>query len=282
MTSRLFVGSGAVAALAFAASPFLSTAANAQTDLRMIWTVEGQDGNPSTTDYNWGDINGNPGGLGTLNPLGDYQVDGNADSWHGYNYNGNIAGLFQSGESWSMSWDCIFNDDIDTVAAGGGAFVTANIVVTNNDVSTQTFTLLMSLPVAPVVNPVERGSIVGTVTDLSLDSATVSAVGAGQIYTPRIDGADESPGFLMGGGFSETAGFLDSATVGPADFGIPAPIAATQDVDSTIAIFLEFDLTAGDSASFTAIYEVLVPGPGGLSVLAAFGLLAGRRRRRRR
>ena len=157
--------------------------------------------------------------------------------------------------------------------------------MTNNDqFNTQNFSLLMSLPVnAVLVNPLERGSIVGTVTDLTLDDATVSAPTGSQIYTPMIDGVAEAAGLLMTDPFfTDAGGILFSNTVGPADFGVPVPIAASQDADSTIAILLDFDLTGGDSASFTAIFEVLpIPGPGGLPALAALGLLAGRRRRRR-
>ncbi len=47
-----------------------------------------------------------------------------------------------------------------------------------------------------------------------------------------------------------------------------------------VGIMLDFDLTPGDAASFTAIFEVIVPAPAGLPFLAALGLVAGRRRRR--
>lgn len=278
MASRLLAGSKAGAVLVFAAAAVVSTTANAQApNLRMVWSVE-----DVTTDYNWGDVNGNPGGFGSLNAFGDYQVPDNSNTWTGWNYAGSLVGSFQSSATWELEWNCVFNDDVEGVAAGGGAFVTANIVVTNNDVATQNFTLLMSLPVAAIINPVERGSVVGTVTDLTLDGATVSAPSGARIYTPLIDGVNEAPGFLMNDPFSESASPLNSNTVGPADFGLPVPVAASQDVDTSIAIFLNFDLSAGDSASFTAIFEVLpVPGAGGLPLLAALGLLGGRRRRRR-
>ena len=277
MTSRSLAGSTAGAVLMFAAAGVVSSANAQAPDLRMIWTVEGE-----TTDYNWNDVNGNPGGFGTLNPFADYTVPDNESVWTGWNYAGTLAGTFQSSETWTLEWNCVFNEAVDGVAAGGGAFVTANIVVTNNDISTQNFTLLMSLPVAPFGNAEERGSIVGTVTDLTLDGAIVAAPTGSQIYSPRIDGVDEAVGYLMGDPFSESAGPLGSNTVGPQDFGIPNFVPADQpDVDTNIAIFLNFDLSAGDSASFTAIFEVRpIPGAGGLPLLAALGLLAGRRRRR--
>ncbi len=275
MTSRFFVGMAAVTGTLLVAGNALGQTPN----FRMVWTVGGEN-----TDYNWADINGQgPSGLGQLNGWGDWQVDGDPNFWTGWNYSGNLVGTFpQSGNDWDRVWECVFNDSVEGVATGGGAFVIANIVVTNSDINTQSFALLMSLPVSRAIpNPLERGSIVGTVTDLTFDDATVSAIGGGQIYTPRIDTIDEAPGFLMGGGFAETAGGpLQSNVVGPADFGVPVLVAGSQNVDTSIAIRLNFNLSPGDSASFTAIFEVLVPGAGALPLLSAFGLLTGRRRRR--
>ncbi len=274
MTSRLFVGVSA-ASIAFLAA---GSSLGQTPDFRMVWEVDGQ-----TTDYNWADINGNgPSGLGQLNGYGDWQVPGDDNFWTGWNYSGEFAGSFQSGYDWGLAWNCVFNPDSETVATGGGAFVIANIVVTNSDINTQSFSLLMSLPLSrAVLNPLERGSITGTVTDLTFDDAVVSALPGGQIYTPRIDGLDEAPGFLMGGGFSENAGgALQSSVVGPADFGVPVLVPASQNADASIAIRLAFNLSPGDSASFTSIYEILIPGAGALPLLSAFGLLAGRRRRR--
>lgn len=277
MTSRLLLGSARTAsvAAAFGAAAILTQSAAAQTlpDFTMTWTP----GSNAPVEYDWNTF-------GSLNGFGEWTVgedDLQSGPWTGWNYSGLLNGSFDdTGGTWDFQWNCVFNQDGDGVATGGSAFVTANIVVTNNDVVNQTFSLLMSLPVRQIIDPLERGSIVGTVTDNTFDDAEVFAPAGGQIYTPRIDGVDEAPGFLMQDPFSETAGGpLLSNTVGPQDFGIPNPVAATQDVDNSIAIFLEFELTPGDAASFTAIFEVLIPAPGALPALAVFGLL-GRRRRR--
>ena len=109
----------------------------------------------------------------------------------------------------------------------------------------------------------------------------VFAPAGSRIYTPMIDGTPEVDGFLMTDPFEQNAGgSFQSSVVGPADFGIPAPIDTSQTVDASIGILLDFDLTSGDSASFTAIFEVLIPAPAGLPLLAVLGLVAGRRRRR--
>ena len=280
MTSRLFVGS---VAGALAAVVLLPSTAQAQPDLRMIWTA----GDNDAINYNWNDVNGQPGGFGDYNGFGGWNVPGNEAIWEGYNYTGTLVGSGAGGEPgappgfWTLQWNCVFNDAVGGAAAGGGAFVTANLVVTNNDpINIQNFSLLMSLPVGAILLPEERGSVVGTVTDINFDDATVFAPVGSQIYTPRIDGVDEAPGFLLQDPFNASAGGpLQSGPVGPADFGIPVWVPSSQAVDTDIGILLSFDLTPGDSASFTAIFEVAIPGPGTLPLLA-FGLLGGRRRRR--
>ncbi len=187
---------------------------------------------------------------------------------------------------WELTWNCVFNENVGGVATGGGAFVTANIVVTNNDFNTQNFGLTMTLPTTLSGKPIfERGSGTGTVTDNTFDAATISSTGLTQIYSPRIDGVDEIAGYLFpaggGGGYSESAIFGSTQNLAPQEFGIPVPVAAAAtEIVSSIGIRLSFDLTGGDSASITSIFEVLIPGPGGLPILAAVGLFGGRRRRR--
>jgi len=154
----------------------------------------------------------------------------------------------------------------------GRPFVTGAINVINTSSITLAFQFLFTVPiVTPITSPMARGSVVGTVTDLTGDDATVSAPMGGSIYVARIDGVDEPGSVLMAAPFSQNAGGpLLSETIGPFDFGIPSPISASQDVDATISVSISFNLTAGDSASFTSIFEVFqvcgaccLSGPGG-------------------
>jgi hypothetical protein len=136
--------------------------------------------------------------------------------------------------------------------------VTANIVVINEDVEIRNFGVEASVALSPVLGPLARGSIVGTVTDLGFDDATVFAPVGSRIYTPMIDGFDEATGFLMEHPFSRSAGGpLFSSVVGPAAFGTPDALLATRNAESSIGIRLSFDLTPGDAASFTSIFEVV-------------------------
>ncbi len=274
MVSRALIGSTAGVTVAVAGAFAATGAARAgftPPPFLMTWDADGDAVGPNM--YNW---DPKYGGFGTMHGWGDWMVDKSDDIWTGWRYSGDLVG---PSDLWDLSWNCVFYDGSGTAASGTSAFVTANIVVTNNSNSTQGFSLLMSLPVArAILSPLERGSIVGTVTDLSFDDALVSAPPGGSIYTSRIDTVDEVS--LLSDPFSQAAGGpLQSHVVGPADFGLPNVIPASQDVDSSIAILLSFRLSAHDSASFTAIFEV-IPGPGALPVLAAFGLLGGRRRRR--
>ncbi len=266
MTTRMSIGTtSVVAALAIAA--FVQSAVAQTPEFTLGWTV----GNGETETFNWNQ-------RGTLNGYGDWHVPSSQKIWTGWNYTGQLR---DSGGSWELAWNYVF----DVTDGGGGAFVTGSMVLFNNRIFIQNFSLLMTLPtgfLGPMGDLSERGSIVGLVTDLTYDDATVFAPINGRIYTPMIDGVSETPGFLLNDPFQESAGGpLYSHTVGPADFGIPTPVDLSQDVDSSIGILVDFDLTAGDAVTFTVIYEIL-PAPAGLPVLAAFGLVASRKRRRPR
>lgn len=234
-------------------------------DFLMTWNAPGLGG---ATEYNWNQH-------GSVSDFGEWAVPG-TDPRFGWQYTGSLSG---PQDAWDLEWNCVFNDGSTGGAASGGAapFVTANMVVTNNSATTETFSLLMTLPVAKTyITPQIAGSVVGTVTDLTGDDAVVNAVTSSSIYEARIDTVEETD-LLIGTSQNAGGGFL-SAPVGPDDFGLGSSAFASQNVDSSIAIYLEFELSAGDAASFTAIFEI-VPAPGALMMMAAAGLVGSRRRR---
>ncbi|MCA9292026.1 MAG: hypothetical protein KDA25_12920 [Phycisphaerales bacterium] len=204
------------------------------------------------------------------------QINQNGDGWDWV-----APTIVGPGDLWSIDeWNCYMADGTSGGGVAGGTAVTlnANFVVTNNSANTETFTLVMTLNSGVVIaDALMAGSVVGTVTDLTFDDATVAAVGGSSIYKGQIDGTTVQT--LLDDPFSQNAGgALQSSAVGPEDFGTPNHIASGEDLDTSISIVLEFTLTAGDSASFSAVFEV-IPAPAALPLLAGFGLL-GRRRRR--
>ena len=230
-----------LAAVVFAGSAFGQNGAP-----NFIMTWDASNDTVGAQDYNWEQYG---------------QLTDNGDDSFTY-----VGELYGGNDLWRLTWDCTFDPD---------PFVTANIVVTNNDVNPQNFSLLMTLPIAPAVpSPTIDGSVSGTLTDLGANGAQVNALTGGSIYTSFIDGNIEET--LLNDPFSVAIPF-GGAAVGPAAFGPQA--AAEASADTSIAILLEFQLSPGDSASFTSIFNV-VPGPGGLSMLAVMGLFSRGRRRR--
>lgn len=206
---------------------------------------------------------------------------------------GNVEDLGGGGNLWSGS-----NFELDEnftmhqyqctswVGQGNGgtsSFIDAAFEVTNNSSTTETFQLIMTLAVGPHGPNTERsGSVAATVTNNQFGgSGILSAINGGSVYTAWTDlvdpMTDPPAATLMDDPFSIEAatpfGSADddqslSATVGPM-------------VNNTISIMFEFDLTAGDSASVSGLFQIAaVPAPGAFALLGVAGL-AGRRRRRR-
>jgi MYXO-CTERM domain-containing protein len=248
MKLRSYKGGVAAGAIIAATIGFVGTTAladAAEPGFNMAWggAADGDMANP----FNWNDV-------GTLTNLG-------GDVW---NYAGSM-----SNETWGFAWDIEFDPD---------PYITANLVVTNNSNSVQTFSLLMTLPVSVTYeNAIGTGSIVGTVTDQTFDDATVWAPDGGSLYTALVDG--NAVQTLLDDPFSASAGgAMLSSDVGPGDFGVGNPVDLGVPLNSTIGIFIEFELSPGDAASFSSVFEV-IPTPAALPMLLGVGLL-GRRRRR--
>jgi hypothetical protein len=177
--------------------------------------------------------------------------------------------------TWSgatLTWDLSTDPD---------PFVTNSITVTNNTLNTQTYVLLVTLPIAPAgPSTLIGGSIQGGLTS-DATAGTLSSSGTTAIYTAYIDGVAVAT--LFDAPTSTSSGAFLSSSLGTADFGTPIPSAAGPAATTDIAIQLKFTLTPGDLASFTSIFVVEpIPEPTtiGLVSLGLAGLaLAGRRRR---
>ncbi len=211
---------------------------------------------------------------GSAPVFGSHTLEG-MGKWTGWSY---TASDTASDGAWDVSWNVVFSGD---TASGGNPFVAANIVVTNNGLFSDQFSanFVVNLD-SPMFSPLMRGSISGTLSELTFDTANISAAAGGQIYTPRIDGEAEVDGFLFSAPFSESAGALQQVALGPESFGEQLPIPASRDAMTSIGILLDFNLSAGDSVALNAMFELMpLPGPGGLAVLAMLGVASRRRRR---
>ena len=139
------------------------------------------------------------------------------------------------------------------------------------------------VPVAPAILPssLMGGSASGTLTTNS-DGGTMSNINnADPMYRALIDG-------VAVGGIADLHNFDSSISVvgfgsnstGFEDFGTPIPSAPGPAVNNSIGITLQFDLTDGDSVSWTSNFVVnVIPTPGAGAVLGMAGIFAIRRRR---
>lgn len=168
--------------------------------------------------------------------------------------------------------------------------ILAITAVTNTSAVTQTFIINVTLPIAPSFGPPSliQGSVSGSLTDTSsatglgtVGSALLAAVSGGSIYTGLIDGSGVRT-LLDDPSSASVVVTNGSTTIGPADFGIPVRESQAVATTTDIGIELRFTLSAGDSASFTSVFDVIpLPEPGVTSLLGlGLALLAAGRARR--
>lgn len=149
----------------------------------------------------------------------------------------------------------------------------------NNTGITQTFNVIVTLPVGAWANGTNIGASIGaSVTDADFSgNAVLSSVGGGSIFEGKIDGSTWLPLF---NNVSVAAPFTGgTSTISDVD-GLPGPSnGGPFSVTTDISVTLTFDLTAGDRASFTGVFIVeYVPAPAGALAFLGLGVV-GRRRR---
>ena len=157
--------------------------------------------------------------------------------------------------------------------------VTGTIGVTNGANTTQHFTFVFTLPVAPMLGgTLTGGRVSGTLTDQGGGGATVSTAGPGTaFYTAQLDGADWQKLYTDPIAFNALNG---STGIPQLQFGTPIPSLPGPPVAASIGIRLDFLLTAFDAVSFTSNHVVVAPEPGTAALLGlGLALLAMRRQK---
>ncbi len=253
----------AVSTAALAAAVLMPGVAQANIpDIAMIWDAS-DDANVPTI-------------LGGAPPVyGEHSISD--QTYVGWQYAGEVE---DAAGGWTLAWNVVYNDAPADGVAGNGdvlAFVVAEMAVTNTYAAAVTYDLTVTLPVIPpVAKPLIRGTVGAALTGSAGELAMLSAPTGSQIYTPFINGIQQPNGLLWtSDAFSLTADPVETASD---EFGIPDGVKADQASATNMGVRLHFELSSGASAKVTGKLE-LIPAPGGLPLLAAFGVLAGRRRR---
>lgn len=216
----------------------------------------------------------------TIHDADNWFIDGDTIHMNGSDRDGsNPDG---SDDTWRLDWE------MQTVAPGvrgTSEFVTANIAVFNNTLATQTYWVLNTksgISVGPTVDT--EGSVAASLFDLSGDGsgATMQNISSGAfagdpIYRAYIDGTEQSA--LWTNGYQLNAAANGNANDSAQFLSVPG----TESVDTSISVWLKFEVTPLDSVNLLGYFQVNpanVPAPAALPALGLFGLVAGRRRRR--
>ncbi|MBC02229.1 MAG: hypothetical protein CMJ34_02850 [Phycisphaerae bacterium] len=203
-------------------------------------------------------------------------IDGAFD-WteDGYDFSGS-----DNGSGWNVQWDMM-------VAGNAGESIVANFTVMNTSTSAETFYLYLADPINGDYSggSLVGGSIAGSFTDLNGNGVNVSAADQGAIYSAFVDGSPSdifsgtTVGTLLQGAAGSASSFF-TGTFSGESFGdfptIPGGVGPT--INTNFGILLGFELSAGDTAAFTASMAIATPTPG---VLALFSVAGASRRRRR-
>jgi len=184
-----------------------------------------------------------------------------------FNYAGSIGGG-------SVQWDFNASNMFDPQTS----FMSGNFLVRNLTSETQSYEIVLTLPVmaSGVKVTVYGGSVAASINGGEF-GGSIAQAGSDPFWTASA-----------GGGFSQSlltdllpvsASAFESAVVGSGAFGAPIPSLPGPNLDGSLSLTFRFTLDAGVSLAMTSVFAAQVPAPGAIALLAAAGLVAGRRRR---
>ncbi len=202
---------------------------------------------------------------------GNETMSGQASSLGSMTYLGNNiyhTGGFAAVSAGYLEWDALIDPD---------PFINGTFSITNTANSTQTFTVNFTLDSSvQFAQSLMNGAFAGTLNDANGDGfASIGRTsGSAGFYSAFIDGNLVRSLGSSAYGYSGAA--FGSAQVGPESF---APVVGPA-LNTTIGLQFRFTLSAGDSVSFSSLFNVVdVPAPGALALLGAAGCIGSRRRR---
>lgn len=200
---------------------------------------------------------------------GNETMSGQASSLGSMTYLGNNiyhTGGFAAVTAGYLQWDALIDPD---------PFINGTFSITNTANSTQTFTVNFTLDSSvQFAQSLMNGAFAGTLNDANGDgSASIGRVaGSAGFYSALIDG--NLVRSLGSSAYSYSGAAFGSSQVGPESFD---PVVGPA-LNATIGLQFRFTLSAGDSVSFSSLFNV-VPAPGAIALLGAAGCIGSRRRR---
>jgi hypothetical protein len=162
-------------------------------------------------------------------------------------------------------------------SAASASVVRINQTFYNTTSQAKTYDVLQSITLLDATpNAVISGSIASVLTDLNGDGAAVSSIGITPVYTALLQ--DSPVQTLLPGAWQFTVGQYLSDASTPASFSNVAIQSANS---GSMAIHLQFTLSAGDKVTFASNFVLTpTPAPGALGLAAIAGVgVRGRRRR---
>jgi hypothetical protein len=167
-------------------------------------------------------------------------------------------------------------------SAASAAVISINHTFYNASFSTRRFEMTVELPGTGIgsggIEWRKVGGMAITLSDLNGNGATLTNAGQQPIYQAKVDGALVktlgAPGWQY---LPLQAGPFDSATTPVQNYN--ELLDANVNPGGALTLSIAFELSAGDSASVNATFEV-IPAPAPIALLGIAGVM-GRGRRRR-